>query len=105
MLPSFKGVITPDLLIVAMDLLLLRKVTEARDAFAGLRETFQRYLFGYLISVSEAASSSQEIALMAISGVTFTLIDFFAMTLPDDESLTYRFSLVSGYLFLILLQL
>ena len=80
MLPSFKGVITPDLLIVAMDLLLLRKVTEA---FAGLREIFQRYLFGYLISVSEAASSSQEIALMAISGVTFTLIDFFAMTLPD----------------------
>ena len=49
MLPSFKGVITPDLLIVAMDLLLLRKVTEARDAFAGLREIFQRYLFGYLI--------------------------------------------------------
>lgn len=83
MLPSFKGVITPDLLIVAMDLLLLRKVTEARDAFAGLREIFQRYLFGYLISVAEAASSSQEIALMAISGVTFTLIDFFAMTLPD----------------------
>ena len=97
MLPSFKGVITPDLLIVAMDLLLLRKVTEARDAFAGLREIFQRYLFGYLISVAEAASFSQEIALMAISGVTFTLIDFF--------SLTYRFSLVSGYLFLILLQL
>lgn len=56
MLPSFKGVITPDLLIVAMDLLLLRKVTEARDAFAGLREIFQRYLFGYLISVAEAAS-------------------------------------------------
>ena len=74
--------ITPDLLDRGnADLLLLRKATEAKRCIRRLERNIPTIFVWIFDQFSEAASFPQEIALMAISGVT-CLIDFFA-TLTD----------------------